>query len=32
LTIHVKATWVGPSEWKENGSIYRMVPRNQSSH
>jgi hypothetical protein len=25
-TIYVKATWVGPSEWKENRSIYRMVP------
>ena len=32
LTIYVKATWVGPSEWKENGSIYRMVPRNQHFH
>ena len=32
LTIHVKATWVGPSEWRENGGIYRMVPRNQSFH
>ena len=32
LTIYVKATWVGPSEWKENGSIYRMAPRNQSFH
>jgi len=32
LTIHVKATWVGPSEWRENGSIYRMIPRNQSFH
>lgn len=29
-TIHVKATWVGPSEWKEASSIYRMVPRKQT--
>lgn len=31
LTIYVKATWVGPSEWKESGSIYRMVSRGKSS-
>ena len=29
-TIYVKATWVGPSEWKENGSIYRMVPHKKN--
>ena len=31
LTIYVKATWVGPSEWKEAGSVYRMLSRGKSS-
>lgn len=30
LTIYVKATWVGPSEWKEAGSVYRMFSRGKS--
>lgn len=30
-TIRVKAAWVGPSEWEQEGSIYKMVKRPQAS-
>jgi hypothetical protein len=30
-TIRVKATWVGPSEWEQEGSIYKMLKRPPAS-
>jgi hypothetical protein len=29
-TIRVRSAWIGPNEWKQNASIYRLLPRNDA--